>query len=1619
MEGVDQSVSQQLDERVVSLKFDNKQFETAATQSMNTMDRLAGAISSVTDSTGKNVIAGMQAGFKTLGQPVAKLADRFSNLGIIGMTALQNLTNRGINTAINGMNNLLGKVTSVYSAIKNGGAMRAKNIANAQFQLEGLGIAWSQIKDDINYAVEDTAYGLDSAAKAAGQLAASGVKVGDDMKQALRGISGVASMTNSEYDDIAQIFERIAGNSKVYAVDLNSLAARGINAAAILAKEFGVTEEKLRGLVKKGEVDFDRFAKAMDNAFGEHAKDANKTVDGVRRNINAAYSQIGEKFQEIWMVSDPNDKGLYGYIKILNAYRIGLKNLKASLDPVVESYNTLWQSIFKWGATSIGKVMGTMVDEWDEESQEFKKVYQATRWMTNLSDGVGAAMKSIYDGVKTAFNMNSGVGFVDSFVDSLTNITGYFKILMENADWSFIEKFTNGFLNIGRLIRDVGGALGSSFTDKLNELSKGEFGKIFTADIDTIATTFVRLTNKIQLTEKETENLKTIFDGLLSLIDILLAPLKVAIGLFEKLSGRGGSGFGESLSDGMASISEVIIELDKKINEVLPDLIDWLARAYDKLSMFGDKIKELADKYSPYIKNFADSLSNLNLGDTLKTGGIIGALVLINRLKESFLAGRGVDEMVGKAFGAIGGATGSNGLFGLATSGIKLFAKSLNAVIDLSKGARVVMFAGSIYLIAAALEKLANIPADKLWEATFVLIAISRALGIFGASVGSALATTIDRFMTIFKDPKEAAQLLETFKILNEGAKVLKKVASACVIFAVAVLLLVVAVEALGRMKTPDLLRGLGGLAGVIFLLAGSMVGLMYAIKAFGTGSGQMLAVGAAMLLFAIAIDALVAGIAVLSLMDPKSLWIAIGAIGALVGIMLIIGGLTAAFKGMSVGLITFAAGMIIFAAAIDLLIPGITALAAIPENALIKVGYALGSIIAALMVIGLVGRVLAPGLASFSTSWMLFSAALLLASISLVDAGIAMVVFAGCLLAFIKIMDLVSWGDLASAFFKFVAAIVAFAIAGILLAAVMTVLGAASLLILPLVIALTALCGCVALITLAFAGGQAALDVFLVALGAAIPAILSIIGQLIVGVVLLIKAVIPTLLATLAEVIVSICDFIKEVVPEVVDTILVVLSTILDKILPWMVENRFRFEMIVGLLIQMLMDILVQNVPVIVVGLINLIKGLFKAIWDILPAEAQNWISNAWEKVKTWISTHWSSAKERVSTAIENVKSKFEEIKTKVQEVVEGAKTHIDNFIEKIKTVKDTIKGLFGGGSEDDNKGGAKSGKKSGKKSENKSDNSEDGFVTSLITQIVTGIQQVTTQIISEGIAKALGALVVTQMVSGIKENKEQVKEAVLILIYAAKHKVRDSADIIRNIGKAIVDHLVEGVKEKKERFKDAIKLLILAAQHVIQANTSTYITLGKFIVDGLVIGVQNNSPRFASVMASMVRKGIEAGNKAGEVGSPSKATMRTGKWLAIGAALGIANNETQFTSAMTNMVQNGIKEASDAASQISGVFTDGMYQPVIKPTVDLSEVYDGASAANTVFNDAMSAVSAGMTASNGGKYTTPMLPNNYNDSHDTTNNAVTVSVDGNADADEIARYVMKYLKKEAKSAW
>lgn len=306
MEGGDEVSS--VDNRVVEMKFNNAQFEKETAQSTSSLEKLTAALGNLTNTNTGNAQKNLQT-----------ISNRFTRLGVMGTTALANVTNRMVNFGFK-------TAGAIKRLAVTGGLTRAMNIAQAKFQLEGLGVSWEKVSKDIDYGVKDTAYGFDSAAKAAGQLSASGIKLGDEMKTSLRAISGLASMTGSSYDDIANIFTTVAGNGRIMGEQLLQISSRGINAAAVLkdyinsdaklrkqlveagehsqvAKRFKdigdnakLTEENIRDMCSAGVIDFRIFSKAMDEAYGQHAKDANKTFTGALSNMKAAMARIGADF---------------------------------------------------------------------------------------------------------------------------------------------------------------------------------------------------------------------------------------------------------------------------------------------------------------------------------------------------------------------------------------------------------------------------------------------------------------------------------------------------------------------------------------------------------------------------------------------------------------------------------------------------------------------------------------------------------------------------------------------------------------------------------------------------------------------------------------------------------------------------------------------------------------------------------------------------------------------------------------------------------------------------------------------------------------------------------------------------------------------------------------------------------------------------------------------------------------------------------------------------------------------------------------------------------------------------------------------------------------------------
>lgn len=342
-----------VENRVVQMQFDNKDFESNAAVSIKTLEQLDKSLEFKNSSKG---FAEIQNGLKSLDfsgvhDSISSIDNAFTSLaGSIERNFIERISNGLLDLGEKLWQNTIGQIQS-------GGKRRAMNIEQAQFKIKGLEGDWDEVYKDMDYAVSGTAYGIDEAANAAAQFMASGVKNGDDMKAALRGISGVAAMTSSQYSEIARVFTAAAGKGRVMAIELNRLSLRGINAAAAVGKYLGVTESEVRELARKGEIDFQTFANAMDSAFGEHAKKANETFTGSLSNVKAALSRIGEIWYEPWL-----DK----MIVVNNALRKALNKiiavLKADFYPLggkLASFKTIIADLHKFSGRIIEEFIKT------------------------------------------------------------------------------------------------------------------------------------------------------------------------------------------------------------------------------------------------------------------------------------------------------------------------------------------------------------------------------------------------------------------------------------------------------------------------------------------------------------------------------------------------------------------------------------------------------------------------------------------------------------------------------------------------------------------------------------------------------------------------------------------------------------------------------------------------------------------------------------------------------------------------------------------------------------------------------------------------------------------------------------------------------------------------------------------------------------------------------------------------------------------------------------------------------------------------------------------------------------------------------------------------------------
>lgn len=369
-------MSKEVDERVVSLEFNNQNFEKNVSQSMRTIDSLNNKLNLPGASKGLESVskAASNIDLTSLSNSVSALEYRFSTMGIVGATAISNITTKLMQFSSKTLNFLT-------NGIVQGGIARAMKVETARFQLNGLlkdTTAVEAVMKDVKASVDGTAYSMDAAASVASQLAASGMRAGDDMLNSLKAVAGVAAMTNSSYEDIGRIFTQVAGQGRLMGDQLLQFSGRGLNVASTLADYLTkvgngakVTEAQVRDMVSKGKLDFNTFSKAMSDAFSESAFKANETVNGTFSNIKAALAKIGESFVA------PLVKSNGPLVNLLNALREKVNIVKDKLvgkdgieGPLTKAGNKAGEIINKVAGIIKGDGVSFTNSAWDQLSNK-------------------------------------------------------------------------------------------------------------------------------------------------------------------------------------------------------------------------------------------------------------------------------------------------------------------------------------------------------------------------------------------------------------------------------------------------------------------------------------------------------------------------------------------------------------------------------------------------------------------------------------------------------------------------------------------------------------------------------------------------------------------------------------------------------------------------------------------------------------------------------------------------------------------------------------------------------------------------------------------------------------------------------------------------------------------------------------------------------------------------------------------------------------------------------------------------------------------------------------------------------------------------------------------------
>lgn len=864
-------MSKTIDERVVEMRFDNKQFESNVQTSLSTIEKLKKSLDMDGATKGLESIdsAAKKVDMSGLGSAVETVKTRFSALEIMAVTALANITNSVVNTGKQMLHSL------TIEPISQGFEEYELKMGSIQTIMMSTGASLEEVNkylQELNTYSDKTIYSFQDMTSNIGKFTNAGVGL-EDAVMAIQGVSNVAAVSGANANEASRAMYNFAQALSAGYVKL--IDWKSIEYANMATVEFKT--QLLESAVACG-----TLTKTADGMY--------KTVKG---NVIDATHGFNDSLQDQWMTTEALVGTLRNYAD--ETTEIGAKAFAAAQDvktftqlidtlkeDVGSGWANTWEILFgdfeeaKELWTGLRQVIGGFIDAQADARnkmlQGWKDLGGRTKLieaLKNAFEGVQSVIKPIYEAFREIFPPTTAQQLYD-ITENLRKFTANLK-LSDTASANLKSTFKGLFAIL--------------------DIVKQAFSAIFTA-------------------------IKPLFGGFGTLGDGILGftggigDAIVAFDEFIKTSGafqKVGEGIATVIQTIMTALSTLKNKIKEKFESANFELFhSLLERIHERMTQVGEAAGEMKSGVIVAFEVIGEALANCQfvqllsaVWNAVKTIGsgivkILGELgsSLAKNLGEANFSGI-IDLLNGISFGAIAvGITKFVGTFRKAIEDIGSFKESFIGILDSVRGCfeayQTQLQAGTLLKIASAIAILtASLIALSLVDSEKLNVALGAITVLFAELLAS---------MAVFN------------KISGQATGVMKSV-TAMLGIATAVLILASALKKIADLDAKQLTTGLIGVAGLTTMMVA-------AAKAMSSNSKTIIKGATQMVIFAAAIKILASVCEQLAKLDWNQL--AKGLVG--VGVLLAEVSLflrTAKFSGKS---ITTATGIVILSAAIKVL---------------------------------------------------------------------------------------------------------------------------------------------------------------------------------------------------------------------------------------------------------------------------------------------------------------------------------------------------------------------------------------------------------------------------------------------------------------------------------------------------------------------------------------------------------------------------------------------------------------------------------------------------------------------------------------------------------------------------